>query len=55
MVSKVMWMLPCKYARALTAPLVAGHQDDGRSSIAGKSIRKAHASPPATRVETANQ
>jgi hypothetical protein len=43
-------MLPCKYARALTAPLVAGHQDDGRSSIADNSFRKAHASPPAPAV-----
>jgi len=36
-------MLPV-CTRALAAPLVAGHQDDGRSSVGGKRNRKAHAS-----------
>jgi len=36
-------MLPV-CTRALVAPLVAGHQDDGRSSVGGKRNRKAHAS-----------
>ncbi len=36
-------MLPV-CTRALAAPLVAGHQDDGRSSVGGKHNRKAHAS-----------
>jgi len=36
-------MLPV-CTRALAAPLVAGHQDDGRSSVGDKRNRKAHAS-----------
>ena len=51
-------MLPV-CTRAPAAPLVAGHQDDGRSSVGGKRNRKAHASDRTAmahpyRFETAN-